>query len=438
MRKTISIAFILFATSLSAQPLMTLEDALALGLKNSYSIQIARNQAEAASNNQGQGLAGLLPTLSATGSYSQADNELETDPPPATVNSDVNNLTAELSLNWTLFDGFRMFINRSMYRELARQGEYQARDQIEETIVAISKAYLNLVQQEQLLMVARDTRDVSESRLDRERVRRSLGGASSTDFLRSQVGYNADQSILLDRELQVTVARQQLNILLGQDPATNFEVATEIEIPDLPRTHDELYEAALQNNSHLKAAELRQKVARRQVQSARSAFLPRLNAFARYGIADQTVNSDAGPNLNIDMGTKNTGTTVGLSLSFNLFNGTRDRVQLSNAKIDAINQSLALRDARNRLKGLVQERYDTYLQRIELVTLQEQNIASAEQNLSLQRERFELGSSTSLEFRDAQVSLVLARTSVIQARYQARIARLEIEQLVGGLQVHRP
>jgi len=436
MRKTISIAFILLATSLSAQPLLTLEDAIALGLENSYSIQIARNQAEAAANNRGLGVAGLLPTLNATGSYSLSDSEQETDPPPATENLDITNMAAELSLNWTLFDGFKMFINHSMYRQLAQQGEYQARDQIEQTIVAISQAYFNLVQQEQLVQVASDTRDVSESRLDRERARHNLGGASSTDFLQSQVVFNADQSSLLNRELSVTIARQQLNILLGQDPATTFAVETEIDIPDLPMTRDEVFDAAMKENASLKAAELRQKVAKRQVQSARSSFMPRLDAFAKYGFTDNTRLSDGGINPNVDMGNKTTGTTIGLSLSLNLFNGTRDKVQLRNAKIDAINQSLALRDARNRLKGLVQERYDTYQQRVELVTLEEQNIESAEQNLSLQRERFELGSATSLEFRDAQVSLALARTSVIQARYQARIARLEIEQLIGGLEVH--
>jgi len=109
---------------------------------------------------------------------------------------------------------------------------------------------------------------------------------------------------------------------------------------------------------------------------------------------------------------------------------------LRNAKIDAINQTLTLRDTRNRLVGLVAETYDTYQQHMDLVALEEQNIGSAQQNLDLQRERLELGVANSLQFRDAQVSLVMRRTSLIGARYQARIARLEIEQLVGGLEVH--
>lgn len=436
MRKIIILAIVLMTASLNAESLMTLEQAIALGLKNSYDIQIARNQAKVAANNMGLGVAGLLPTLNASGSYGLTDSDQDIDPPPSSAHSDLANLGAELSLNWTLFDGFKMFIDRSLYRELARQGEYQARSQIEATVVAISKAYFNLVQQEQLLQVARDNRDVSEDRLNREMVRKDLGGASSTDFLQSQVVYNADQSTLLNSELLVTVARQQLNILLGQDPATTFAVVTEIDIPRLPLSREQVLDSALKRNSNLKVAELGKSVARRQVQSARSLFMPRLTAFASYGYSDQTVNSNAGMNPGIDVGTQTTSTTVGLSLSLNLFNGTRDGIQLRNARIAAINQTLALRDTRNRLAGLVQETYDTYQQRMDLVALKEQNIESAQQNLDLQSERLELGVANSLQFRDAQISLVMARTSLIGARFQARIARLEIEQLVGGLEVH--
>jgi outer membrane protein TolC len=48
---------------------------------------------------------------------------------------------------------------------------------------------------------------------------------------------------------------------------------------------------------------------------------------------------------------------------------------------------------------------------------------------------FELGVAGSLEFRDAQVNFERAQTTLIVARYQARIAQLEIEQLIGAIQL---
>ena len=221
--------------------------------------------------------------------------------------------------------------------------------------MGISEAYFNLVQQEQLLQVAREVRDISQTRLERERVRNELGGASNTDFLNAQVSFNSDQSALLNRQLAVTVAREQLNLLLGQDPATEFSVSTEIVIPKLERDYSEVLQLALERNSSLKSSELSKKVADRNLQSTRASFMPRLSAFAAYGYGDQTVNKDFGDFANLDVGTKTTSTTVGLALSSNLFNGTRDRVALKNAKLEANNEALALRDARNRLAGLVQQ-----------------------------------------------------------------------------------
>jgi outer membrane protein TolC len=85
--------------------------------------------------------------------------------------------------------------------------------------------------------------------------------------------------------------------------------------------------------------------------------------------------------------------------------------------------------------GLVNEKYVTFEKRIELMQLEEQNVLAAEQNLQLQQDRYQIGASTSLEFRDAQVNLLRAQSTLIAARYQARISRLEIEQLIGRLDI---
>jgi outer membrane protein TolC len=424
----------MFSTAVS-QPLLTLERAIALGLKNNYDIQIARNQVRISENNRGKGLAGLLPTLDASGGISRTNSEKEENLPPTTSDTDIDTWNANLTLNWTLFDGFRMFVNRAKFNELAQLGSYQSRSQIEQSVVDISKSYFSLVLQEQLLQVARDTRDISETRLSREKIRNQLGGTSTTDFLKAQVAFNADQSSLLDQELQVLIARKQLNILLGQNPETEIAVNREITVPELTTDDSQLLDLAMRQNSSLTAATLNKRIADRDVQGARSLFFPRVTSFASYGYNDQTLNSNAGLFPGQDVGTQTTSSTIGLALSFNLFNGRRDRIELQNAKIEANNQSLALRDARNRLAGLVQETLNTYRQRMEVVALEEQNIRAAHQNLDLQRERLQSGIANSLDFRDAQVSLTQAQTSLIVARYQARISHIEIEQLTGVLKI---
>ena len=124
-----------------------------------------------------------------------------------------------------------------------------------------------------------------------------------------------------------------------------------------------------------------------------------------------------------------------VALQKNIFNGDRDRIQWQAARLDAKNKNLALRDEKNRLLGLIREKYDTYQSQLRLITLQEQNVGAARQNLDLQQDRYDIGATTSIEFRDAQVNFSRTQNALITVRYQARITMLEIQQLIGKLEI---
>ncbi len=434
MKLKILAAFVLlFVSSNIGGKELTLDRAIEIGLKNNYSIQIARNNADISANNKGMGTAGFLPTIDASSNYHLGSTDEESNSVSSLLDYDTENKGADISMNWTLFDGFKMFIDRNRYNDLAKLGEYQTHDIIENNVVAISRAYFDLVQQEQLLDVARETRDISQTRLEKERVRNELGGASSTDLLNAQVAFNSDQSRLIEQELQTEIAREELNLLLGRDPATLVTVSKEIKVLPLTSSYDELKAKADQRNSGLLVAQQSRQVAEREVQSARAAFSPRLSLNANYGYSDRTTSNS--PMLIDDLTTEATDYTVGLQLTFNIFKGGRDRIELTNARIEANNQRLALRDEENQLAGELQKTYRTFLKRLELVRLEEENVVAARQSLELQEDRYNTGASSSLDFRDAQVSLANAQTALITARFQARISNLELDQLTGALNV---
>jgi outer membrane protein TolC len=322
-----------------------------------------------------------------------------------------------------------MFSERSRYGALARRGVYQGRAAIENTVVAISRAYFTLVQQEQLLEVAREARDISAERLEKERVRHDVGGASSTDLLNAQVAFNTDQASLLQQELLVALARKDLNILLGRNPQDSLRVKREITVPEYGMTETEVLALARDNNSSYLAVQEDKLAADRQVRIARAAFFPRLSLTAGYGYSDNTVDRSDGSIVI----TESSETSIGLSVSMSIFNGRRDQIAVKNASLEAKNLALSLRDERNRLAGLVRDKHLTLQKWLQLVELEEQNALAARQNLELQQDRYRIGATSSLEFRDAQVNLIRSRTALIVARYEARIAHLEIQQLTGGL-----
>ncbi len=413
---------------------MTVEDAIKLGLKNNYDIQIARHTAEIAINNKGKGIANFLPVIDTNSDFRYDDSNEETGSPTRFGNASTRSLNSHLSLSWTLFDGFGMFADKTRYDELARSGEYQARDTIERTVVSIMEAFFNLVQQEQLLDVVYDTRDISKRRLEREEVRRDLGGASSTDLLNARVNFNNDESVLLDQQLAVTIAHKDLNITLARDPLTPVVVKKEIVIPPFDSEFDELLMSARERNSTLLTASYNKKAADENVRIAKSAFWPRLVLNSSYGYTDRALRGEE-VMISTDKNSHSIESGVGLMLSFNLFNGNVDKINYQNARLEALNQDLTVKNIENEIAGLVQEKYTTFQKRMAKVRLEEENTGTARQNLELQKERYATGASDSLDFRDAQVNYARAQVRLIVARYDARISLLEIQQLIGKLKI---
>lgn len=435
----VSILFFAMVLTGRAQTELTAEQAIELGLQHNFSIQIARNNADMAENNTGLGRAGFLPTLDVNGNANLSQSEQETNNQFSVGSSESSSLRGQVSLNWTLFDGFAMFADNQRFEELERLGKAQARNTIENTVVAILAAYFNLVQQQQLLDVAERTLEISETRLNKERVRNELGGASSVDLLNAQVAFNQDKTNLLQRQLQVEIARKDLNLLLGQHPDTRINVEERTDIRALSHDYETLLQMARESNSGLVLARQSKNVADQQVRLARSFFYPRLLFNAGYNYNENITERDAVDENSFfppRIESTNQDMSVGLTLQFNVFNGFRRTINVQNAKIEARNQELALQDALNNLDGWVKEKYLVFQQRMQVVELERENVKAAEQNLELQTERYQVGASTSLEFRDAQLNLSRAQNTLITALFQARLSRLEIEQLVGNIEIN--
>ncbi len=418
------------ASSHAVDSRMTLSEAISIGLESNYDIRTARREEQIADNNAGLGTAGFLPTIDVAGGYNFNDQRTSTTSPFSFGDSRTETKTAQVQINWTIFDGFKMFTERSLYSKLAALGHEQARLAIENQIVAIAQAYFDLVQQQQRLMVNREALEVSAARLDRERTRRELGGASSTDYLNAEVFYNNDRAAVINQELALTTARQALNLALGRDPETPVTASSEIDIPDRDFTVDDLMQRAAERNAGLAVARYSANAAEDRMGAGRSRFMPRVWLNAGIGYTDRIQDAAIRPD---DITTETTDKFVGLQASWNIFNGRRDRIEWQNARIEADIARLSLSRREHELKGEVVRRLETFRKRMQLIELETANSDAAHRGLELQRDLYATGAATSLEYRDAQLNYTRAQLNLITARYEARVALLQIEQLIAAL-----
>ena len=125
--------------------------------------------------------------------------------------------------------------------------------------------------------------------------------------------------------------------------------------------------------------------------------------------------------------------TVGAGLTWNLFDGGNTTVQVRNAKILYENQELLKKQVELEVERDIQNALETYKNRLAIYEIQEKAVITNQNNFERSREQYQLGRITSIEFRQAQINLLTAQTTKNLAKYDAKLAELQLLDLTGQL-----
>ena len=423
---------LLFTVSLFAQDTLSVEEALTIGLENNYSIRIAGNDSDIAENNFTLGNAGFLPTLTASGSrsYSIQDSRQEFAqggiPDNTTKNAKSNSTSANASLNWTVFDGFRMFTTYEKLNDLKALGEEQFRLTLENTVASIIGAYYNIIRQQKIYDVLNSTVEVSEQRINIAETRKDLGSGSEYDLLQARADLNADKAAVIRQEVQLNSAKILLNELLSREIHTEFAVRQAIPVED-DLEYSELLQKAIQNNKELTVARINRRVAGLEIKELQSERFPELDLNAGYNYS----RNESGAGF-IELN-QSDGFNYGLTARLNIFDGFNTERQIDNARIRHKNRDLAIEEQALRVEAGLTAEFKNYLNSLELVKLESENLIFAEQSLEIALERFKLGTINSIELREVQRTLISAESRLIQAQFEAKLAETELQRISGQL-----
>ncbi|RJP71479.1 MAG: TolC family protein [Ignavibacteriales bacterium] len=429
MIKKISL-FLLTASVLFCQEKLTLDKAIELGLQNNYSIRIAKNEAAIESNNFTLGNAGFLPKLDVTATISKTKantkQEYSDGRSVNRSNAETDSKNAGVALNWTLFDGFNMFVSYSKLKQFKETGEINAKIEIEDNVALIIQNYYNIVSLQEGIKAQKDAIEISEERVKIADDKLKLGSASRLELLQAKVDLNADSSNLLKQQINLSNAKVNLNELLGRN--TNIDFIIQDSISNSSNfSYDELKERILAKNNELRIAEKNMEIARLNLSGIRSQIYPQLGAYINYNFS--RLDYQAGLyKLN-----QNQGFSYGLSLSLNLFNGLNTDRQIENAHIDIMNSELEFNSTKNAVEADFEHEYLNYKNGLTLVKLEEENLEVAKQNAEIAMERFRNGSYSPLELREAQKALLDSKTRLVSAQYSAKFAEIELLRLSGQI-----
>jgi outer membrane protein TolC len=309
--------------------------------------------------------------------------------------------------------------------------ELEAKVVIENTVAAIATAYYRLVLEQQRYDVLNHTLELSDERLEIAKAQYEFGRASKRDFLAAQVDYNADLTALVSQEQVIQNSRINLNELLAISPEKDFVVKDTITVQqslDL----EELRESAFDQNKTFLVTQRLENVAYLQLKELRAQRLPTITLNGSY--RDNTLTSDAGFLLS----NQQQGINLGATISLNLFSGLSLNRQIQAAKIQINNQKHVMEQYSNQMLSDLQRTYNTYENSKRLLEIERINYEVAVESTDITLDRFRLGITNYLEFRDAQVSRLQAESRLIESLYTIKENEIELMRLSGKIYFANP
>jgi outer membrane protein len=421
-----------------AQQLLTLEEAIRRTLENNLEIRISRNDSTVASIDQKYRNAGLLPNLNLNLGQVFNNNDQYQKFTDGTIRErkDVksSNLSGNILLNWTLFDGGRMFATRARLDELLIQGEWTIRNQINNTVAEVVNAYYSIVQLNQQTKALNKQIAVSEEREKLARKKLEIGLGTKQDLLQSQIDLNSQKSLQLSLQNQIVLAKQALRRLMEPQISLNEQKTNWFEVTEHIPIESELSLGLIQdsltrNNPELKIQERNIRLAERTLQERKADRFPTLNFNTAYNF--NRLDNKAVVNPFQPLFSRNLGLNYGFTASVPLFNQFRVRRQIEQSKQDIEFQSIRLEQQTINLRLSAWNAYQRYLLQVETWKLEEENIRLAEENVRIVLEAYRLNSNTLLQLKEAQRSLQEGYDRLIRARFQAKQAETELLRLQG-------
>lgn len=431
----------------------TLEDCVAYALEKNITVQQAQRQALIAKNNLQTAQFDYLPNLNFSSNYFW-NFGLNIDP----VTNQISQQTRQtanfnLSSNWLIYNGGRKYnsIAQNRLGLKASQLDYeQAKNDIS---LQVASTYLNVILNKEIAAIAQEQQRISQLQVNRTSKLVEAGSLAKGELLLLEAQLARDKQNAIATENTVIVSRLVLANLLQLENPDDFDIGTpSLALPDptiLSRSAGSVYNAAIETQANIRAAEFRAKASEEAIDIAQSGYLPTLSMVAQIGsnYSDQIPNVIGSNDVFLPIGvvsttgdlvttispqaipeidgvkpfnsqfTDNLNEVVGINLQVPIFNRLSVKNAVQNAKINADIARLNLEQEKNSLRQTVYQAHAdakaAYLQ----YQATQKTVEANQEAFDYARKRFEVGAINQVDFETAKNNLAAAQSQNAQAKY---------------------
>ena len=427
---------ITFLSSFSAlgQDSLSLKKAIEIGLQKNFDIQLTQKNVAINQIMNSWGEAGSLPQININIGQNNSISDQRNNPitiAPYLFQS--NDVSGNLALNWTIFNGFGIHANKNKLEQLHIQSENTATLAIENTIHGIILSYYQAKMQKEQLNLIFNLIQLSKEKYDQQVLKSNLGVGVKFELLQYENNLLADSSSFYLQELAFRNSIRNLNLLMGADIEKEWILSSEIK-PELnDKDFNTLKNEMLANNTNIKNQFLNISLNQQDISIAKSSFYPNINLNAgtntstgklRTNDANAPIQAASNRNLNY---------YANFTLNFRLFDGGKVRRAIKALEIqNEVNQT-QLEQMQQQLILELSNTFALYQTRKKIFELNKKAFIASKENLEIARFKEKTGLINSFNFRDIEMNYLSSGVNLYQSSFDLLESNATLLKLTGKI-----
>ena len=403
---------------------ISLDEAVRLAQRNAPAAVQARGQVRSSNSGIRSAYGAFLPNVNVT--LGQSESRGRRQGPQGTLVDYVapRSYSTGLNSSLTLFEGGRRFAELSQARAVVSAAEANEVAQHFNIALQVKREYYDILAARESEAAARAQLEQAEQQLVAASARVRAGAATMSDSLRSVIQVGNARLALLTARNNLREASAALSRLAATPYLVTALPSDTLDRPIVPLDSGVLRQLA-EEGPLVRQAEANHRAARAGIRVARASYLPSIDlSYNRRGTGFDSYYGIGGGSLAYS-------NTWSLGLSLPVFNNFAREDQIVRAAVQEDVAEAQLRDARLLARQSLIQELGALRTAEERIRIQQTSVAAAQEDLRVQQQRYNLGASTLLDLLTSQTTLNSARAALIQARQDYRVARAQIEAIIG-------
>jgi outer membrane protein TolC len=413
------------AGKLGATPLeLSLEDAVALGLKQNLGGVLASDVVADARGERWQALSELLPNVVTDTGFGVHQIALKAQiglsiPGVPPIVGPFGYFDSRAYLTQSVFDWTSIERARSSQAQV-KAAEFSAKDAREMVVLVIVSNYLLVLADQSEVESATSQRDTAKALFQQASDQKTAGLASAVDVLRSQVQLQSREQKLIAARNSLAKQKIALARTMGLPAGQQFNLATHVPYQELTTSSlDEAIQRAYKARADFQSQANRVRSAELAGKAASAERYPSIGAETDYGLS--------GVNPGSSHGTVDAAATLRVPI----FQGGRVHGDVLRAEASLTEEKQRLEDLRARIDQEVRDVYLDLEADGQQVSVENSAVKLATQTLEQSRDRFSSGVTDNIEVVQAQDALAIATDAYIASLYSYNMAKISLARATG-------